>query len=48
MTMANEHEAAVFPELMTKAEEVIHRDNGYVSAERGKEAVTRNSEGKTC
>ena len=45
-TAANEHDVNMVPELMTKEEEVIYGDSGYVGAEKRKEAITRNTKGK--
>ena len=45
-TAANEHDVNVVPDLMTKEEEVMYGDSGYVGAEKRKEAVTRNTKGR--
>ncbi len=45
-TAANEHDVNVVPDLMTKEEEVMYGDSGYVGAEKRKEAVTRNAKGR--
>ena len=46
VTSANVHDVTVVTELLTGEEETVHGDSGYLGAEKRKEALKRNKEGK--
>ena len=46
VTSANVHDVTVVPDLLTWEEETVYGDSGYLGAEKRKESVTRNINGK--
>ncbi len=46
VTSANVHDVTVVSELLTGEETVVYGDSGYLGAEKRKEAVVRNEDGK--
>lgn len=46
VTGANEHDVSMTSKLLTGEEEVVYGDSGYLGAEKRKDAVTKNRQGK--
>lgn len=46
VTSANVHDVTMTSELLTGEETSVHRDSGYLGAEKREDAITRNGQGK--
>jgi len=47
VTPANEHDVTVLPRLLTRAEDTVYGDSGYIGAEKREDAIVHNDFGET-